>query len=238
MRRFIYLGSSGLYGNRPNLDWVDEQTGIALDDAVMAPFIREEGELQQALAGGLHTVVLRLAAVYGGGRGVRKRLLAGDYKLTDGGEHYISRIHIDDLVSIIQAAEERAPAGATYLVADDRPTLQKEYAAWLCQRLGLPMVPSPMIEPHQQRPPQRGRRLRNDRLKEELGVVLKYPSFVEGEAQIEAEEAGLADAQAGGVEEGKAGEEKVAGEAASPSPSTSTSTSTSCLLYTSPSPRD
>src|SRR5205823_772842 len=75
---------------------------------------------------GLPTVILRLAAIYGPGRGVRERLLAGTYQLVDEGAHYFSRVHVDDLVSIMCVAAERAPVGAVYCVADDRPTTQRD----------------------------------------------------------------------------------------------------------------
>jgi nucleoside-diphosphate-sugar epimerase len=77
-----------------------------------------------------------------------------------------------------------------YLVADDAPTTQGEYAAWLSERMGVPMPPSRgMFEPGKPRVAHRNRKIRNTKLKTELGVTLRYPSFKEGEAAIEAEEA-------------------------------------------------
>jgi hypothetical protein len=43
------------------------------------------------------------------------------------------------------------------------------------------------MEPGRPKVPHRNRRIRNARMKSELGVVLKYPTFREGEAAIEAE---------------------------------------------------
>jgi uncharacterized cupin superfamily protein/nucleoside-diphosphate-sugar epimerase len=208
-RSFIYLSSAGLYGDTPDEDWVDEETTVVHDDPAMSSYHTDESAVESASFAGLRTCTLRLAAVYGGGRGVRQRLRAGDYKLLDGGRHWISRIHIDDLVRIIFAAEERAPQGALYLVGDDRPTTQREYAEWLTKRLGLPMPPTvASYAPGMRRTPHRGRRIRNDKLKRELDVTLQYPSYVEGETQIDREESG-------GGEEGKA-------PAASTSPPAST----------------
>lgn len=190
-RSFIYLSSAGLYGDMPDEDWVDEDSGTAHDDQSMAPYHTDESAVQSASFAGLRTCTLRLAAVYGPGRGVRARLAKGDYKLLDGGKHWISRVHIDDVVRVIFAAEERAAQGAMYLVGDDKPTTQLEYAEWLCQRLGIPRPPSiASYAPGMRRQPHRGRRIRNDRLKRELDVTFQYPSYVEGEAAIEAEERG------------------------------------------------
>jgi uncharacterized cupin superfamily protein/nucleoside-diphosphate-sugar epimerase len=191
-RCYIYLSSAGLYGDKPDEDWVDEDTAVAHDDPAMTPYSLEESALQTAGYSGLHAVTLRLAAVYGPGRGVRARLRKGDYKLMDQGEHWISRIHVDDLVQVIFAAEQRAPQGSLYMVCDDTPTTQREVAEWLSKRMGLPMPPSvPMYAPGAKRAQHRGRRIKNDRMKRDLQVSLLYPSYVEGELAIEAEETGV-----------------------------------------------
>ena len=172
-RSFIYLSSAGLYGDKPSDEWIDEETAAVYDDPAMTPYRVEEGALESAAYGGLRSVILRLAAVYGPGRGVRARLRKGDYKLIDEGQHFISRIHVDDLVQIILAAEERAPQGSSFLVGDDRPTPQREVAEWLCQRLNIPLPPAvPMYAPGARRAVHRGRRIRNDRLKAALGLLL------------------------------------------------------------------
>jgi uncharacterized cupin superfamily protein len=191
-RAYIYLSSAGIYGDKPSEDWVDEETPVAHDDPAMTPYSLEESALQTAGYSGLHAVTLRLAAVYGPGRGVRARLRKGDYKLMDQGEHWISRIHVDDLVQVIFAAEQRAAQGSVYMVCDDMPTTQREVAEWLCKRMGVPMPSSvPMYAPGAKRALHRGRRIKNDRMKRDLDVTLLYPSYVEGELAIEAEETGV-----------------------------------------------
>src|SRR5260221_474762 len=82
----------------------------------------------------LRLVTLRLAPVYGPNRGVRERIRKGDYRILDDGKHVTSRIHVDDLVAIVFAAEAKAVSKSRYLVADDEPTTQGEYAAFLCER--------------------------------------------------------------------------------------------------------
>jgi nucleoside-diphosphate-sugar epimerase len=86
------------------------------------------------------------------------------------------------------AAEQHAPQKAVYLVGDDEPVTQGEYARWLSERMGVAMPPSrQIIEPGKARVPHRNRRIRNARMKQELQLALKYPTFREGEAQIEQE---------------------------------------------------
>ena len=194
LARYIHLSSSGLYGDSPDDDaWIDDDTPVVLDDQPMMGVQTDEdavdtNEFERPL-----TTILRLAPVYGPGKGVRARLRKGDYRLLDEGQHAISRVHVDDVVQVIFAAEERAAHKSRYLVADDEPTTQLEYATWLCERMGLPLPPfRPTFAPGKARVAHRNRRVRNTRLKADLGLTLRYPSYREGEAAIEAEEAAAA----------------------------------------------
>lgn len=187
---FVFFSSAGLYGSQPDDEtWVDEDTPLAHDDPPMLGVRADEDAIDACGFDRLRTVILRLAPVYGPGRGVRTRLRKQQYKILDDGQHVTSRIHIDDLVRIVFAAEERAPTRSRYLVADDEPTTQGEYARWLCERMGIALPPSRLIfEPGAPRVAHRNRRVRNARLKSALGIELLYPSFREGEAAIEAED--------------------------------------------------
>jgi nucleoside-diphosphate-sugar epimerase len=189
--RFIYLSSTAVYGETPDGETVDEDTPLALSDGEAMTRIAEESAVDMARLSGLSTVVLRLSAIYGPGRGVRERLKAGSYKLVDEGAHWFSRVHVDDIVGILRAAVERAPSGAVYCVADDRPTTQREYADWLVARLGVKPPPSvPSLAPGAPRRGVRNRKVANAHLKRELAYTFRYPSYLEGEEAIEAEEGG------------------------------------------------
>ena len=78
------------------------------------------------------------------------------------------------------------PSGALYCVADDRPSTQLEYAEWLAARLGVPLP----ADAGASRYAVRNRRVINARLKRELEYTFRYPTFVEGEMAIEADEKG------------------------------------------------
>jgi nucleoside-diphosphate-sugar epimerase len=186
---FIYFSSSGLYGSNPDDDvWVDEETPVVHDDPGMKNVLSDETEIANCSFDRLRLVTLRLAPVYGPGRGVRNRLTKGDYKLLDDGRHAISRIHVDDVVRVVNTCEAKAATKSLYLVADDEPTTQLAYATWLCERMGIPLPPSrSQFEPGAPKVAHRNRKVRNAKLKLELGIELAYPTFREGEAAIEAE---------------------------------------------------
>jgi nucleoside-diphosphate-sugar epimerase len=185
---FLYLSSSGLYGALPDDDvWIDEDTPVATDDPPMSGFVSDEVAVTDCTFN-LRTVILRITPIYGPGRGMRAQLRKGKYTLLEDGQHATSRVHVDDAVQVMLAAEGAAHR-ARYLVADDEPTTQLDYATWLCDRMGLPMPPSRQLyEPGGRRSTHRNRKVRNERMKRELGVTLRYPTFREGELAIEAEE--------------------------------------------------
>lgn len=186
---FIYFSSSGMYGAMPDDDvWIDETTDVVHDDPPMKGVQTDEHVISQCQFDRLRTVVLRLAPVYGPGRGVRERLRKGDYKLLDDGAHAISRIHVDDVVKTVFAAEDRAETGTLFLVADDEPTTQREYATWLAERMKVDMPGSrSLYESGARQVAHRNRKIRNTKLKEALGLTLTYPTFREGEVAIEEE---------------------------------------------------
>jgi nucleoside-diphosphate-sugar epimerase len=188
---FVHFSSAGLYGDSPDDEtWIDEDTPVDQTDHAMANIRSDELALEQFGTDKLRWCILRLSPVYGPGRGIRSKLRAGTYKVLEDGRHATSRIHVDDVVRVVNAAETRAAAGSRYLVADDSPTTQAEYASWLCERAGFAPPPSrPIVEAGKPRVAHRNRKIRNARMKAELGVELRYPSFREGEVAIEAEEA-------------------------------------------------
>lgn len=179
---FIYFSSSGLYGAEPDDEtWVDEETSLAIDDPPMKNIATDEEVIAQSTQD-IRRVILRLAPVYGPGRGVRANISAGKYKLLDEGEHVTSRIHIEDLVDIVFACEDKAEDRSTFLVADDEPTTQLAYATWLSERMGVPLPSKrPQIQAGQPRIAHRNRKIRNTKLKTALGLTLKYPSYRDGE---------------------------------------------------------
>ena len=186
--RFIYLSSTSVYGEGRDGEVVDEDSPTAISDNDARPYLSAEGAVDNARNNGLDGLIFRLTPVYGKGRGVRERLLAGTYKLLDGGEHIYSRIHVDDVVGIIRTAAERAPINATYCLADDHPCPQKEYADWLADHLGVKKPTSvPSLAPGMPRRRIRNRAVSNARIKSELDYAFRYPTYREGELAIDAE---------------------------------------------------
>jgi nucleoside-diphosphate-sugar epimerase len=177
VRRIVYLSSTGVYALGDG-SWVDEDTPTAPSGP------RGEARLahERALAAAeIDHVILRVAAIYGPGRGVAERLRSGQYRVVGDGSNWVSRIHVDDLVTVIIAAGSIAtPPRRTYVVADDEPITSRAYADAVAARLGLPSAPSIPVEtirPETADLVLTNRRIRNARMKAELGVTLAYPTW-------------------------------------------------------------
>lgn len=138
--------------------------------------------LEAAQQRGFPAVVLRLAGIYGPGRGYwLKQFLKGEAKLEGRGERILNQVHREDVVGAALAALERGEAGCVYNVVDDEPVSQLVMFQWLAERLGRPMPPS--LPEDQLAARKRGvtnKRISNAKLKAELGYVFRYPTFREG----------------------------------------------------------
>ena len=178
--RLVYLSSTGVYGTRSGE--VDEQTPVEPE----AP--QAIGRLAaEALYRPLGGVVLRVAGIYGPGRGLHQRLQAGTFRLPGEGSRRTSRIHVDDLVSAIEVALARAAPGSVLCVADAAPVPLREVVEWLCVRLSLPPPPSIPLEAAP--PTLRGDRAVRARALEALGWQPAFPTWREGFEAVFAEEA-------------------------------------------------
>ncbi|AEI66666.1 GNAT family N-acetyltransferase [Corallococcus macrosporus] len=185
--RLIYLSSTGVYGRARG--HVDEDTPVELS----TPSSRERIEAEARYLP-LGAMVMRIAGIYGPGRGMHTRLLAGALRLPEAGGGRISRIYVDDLVEAIRTVLARGEPGALYCVADERPAPTEEPVAWLAQRLGVPMPPRIPLD--QLNETVRGdRAISNARLKS-LGWAPRYPDFTAGyTALLAAEGFGAASSQ-------------------------------------------
>jgi nucleoside-diphosphate-sugar epimerase len=173
--RWVYLSSTGVYSATRGP--VDEATPVGPST------LAGQGRLAaEALFRPLGARVLRIAGIYGPGRGMHTRLRAGTHRLPEGGGGRLSRIHVEDLVEAIRVVLERGAPGELYCAADDRAATQAETAAWLCKRLGLPLPPTVPLETLHET--LRGdRAVSNTRLKA-LGWKPQYPDFTTGFAAV------------------------------------------------------
>nr|MBA2539304.1 NAD-dependent epimerase/dehydratase family protein [Deltaproteobacteria bacterium] len=173
-RRIVYVSSTGVYAPGGGA-WVDESWPLAPTTASGRARLAAE----TALAAAPSWIALRAAGIYGPGRGTADRLRAGSYRVVGDGTSHVSRIHVDDVVAAIVAAAASTAIGFINL-ADDDPAPIGEVADATAAWLGVPAPPRvPVAEVSSEIAGMltANRRIANTRMKRELGVVLRYPSW-------------------------------------------------------------
>lgn len=190
-----YLSSTAVYGDRDG-GWVDEKSEIRPSTKRGSRRAKAEDQwLSLFNAHKLPVHIFRLAGIYGPGRSALDSVRAGVARRIDKPGHAFSRIHVEDIVQTLLASMVRPNPGAAYNLADDRAAASQEVIKQACEMLGLTVPPLIPYEEADMAPMARSfygdnKRIRNDRIKTELGVRLKYPSFVEGlQGCMEAEQA-------------------------------------------------
>jgi nucleoside-diphosphate-sugar epimerase len=181
-RRLVFISSSSVYGQSAG-EWVDEtspceptqpggECGLAAEQLVHEAY---------PAGGGTSAQVLRLSGIYGPQRLLsRVEALQRGEPLTGNPDAWLNLIHVDDAVQAVLACEHRGGSGATYLVSDNQPVRRHEYYAHLAALVGAPPVTFDESQPARRGSGGLNKRCCNRRLREELGVVLRYPTFVEG----------------------------------------------------------
>jgi nucleoside-diphosphate-sugar epimerase len=170
--RFIYVSSTSVYGQTAGEE-VDETSATDPTDESGQVMLEAERLLRERLP---EAIILRFAGIYGPGRLIRSQSLLKGEPIPADPEGWLNLIQVEDGAAAVVAANERGQPGATYNIADDRPVQRREFYTRLADLLGAPaarFVP----------PPNGGatnRRISNRRMRAELNVALRYPSFEEG----------------------------------------------------------
>jgi nucleoside-diphosphate-sugar epimerase len=192
-----YLSTTGVYGDRGG-DWVDEQTPPApATPRGVARLEAERAWAEVAAEAGFPLAIFRLAGIYGPGRSPFARIRDGSARRILKAGQVFSRIHVDDIAAALEASMAAPRAGAVYNLCDDEPAPPEDVLAHAAALLGLPPPPAEPFETADLSPMARSfyaesKRVRNTRLRQELGVALAYPTFREGLAAILKAEGGSA----------------------------------------------
>jgi nucleoside-diphosphate-sugar epimerase len=161
-----------------------------VDRALEALVSLETQVLDASRAGHLAGVVLRMGLFYGPDVGstefliklLRKRMML----LPGGGRGMGSWIHVDDAATAVLEALERAEPGSVYNVVDDEPASLAALTTTIADFVGLPRPRSVPLWFARLGGRYAGMvakatlRVSNERIKDELGWVPRYPTFREG----------------------------------------------------------
>ncbi|MBM4360115.1 MAG: NAD-dependent epimerase/dehydratase family protein [Deltaproteobacteria bacterium] len=168
-RRLVYLSTTGVYGAAVE---VNETTPVA--PRTPRERLRVDAEVAVA-AFDAATLVLRPAAIYGPGRGAHVSIREGTWRIGGDGGNHMSRVHVEDLAALAEAALFTDLEGA-YPVADEEPCTSREVTEFCCSLLGLPIPAS--VDPAELDETRRAnRRVDGRAVCRALGVSLRHPSY-------------------------------------------------------------
>ena len=180
-----YLSTVGVYGDADGA-WVDETTPPNPATARARQRIAAERQwLDLGASAPFAVQIFRLAGIYGPGRNALLKVADGTAKRIVKPGQVFNRIHTEDIAQVLMASIEKPSRNTIYNVADDEPGPPQDVTACAAELLGQEPPPEIAFEEADQTPMARAfyednKRVRNTRIKSELGVTLRYPTFRDG----------------------------------------------------------
>jgi nucleoside-diphosphate-sugar epimerase len=187
-----YLSTTAVYGNHGG-GWVTEDS--PLTPATERGKARVAAEAEWSAIPGLPLHIFRLAGIYGPGRGPFAKVRNGTARRIIKQGQVFSRTHVEDIARVLEASINRPSPGAAYNVCDDDPAPPEDVIAYAAELLGVPVPPAEDFETAEMTPMARSfyaesKKVSNERIKQELGVCLIYPSYRAGLDALLAQESG------------------------------------------------
>ncbi len=180
-----YLSTIGVYGNHEGA-WIDESAELRPSQPrTQARAAAEKDWLAfgESMRAPVH--IFRIAGIYGPGRSPFDKVRDGKAKRIVKPGQVFNRIHVEDIASALDASIGRPKAGRIYNLADDEPAAPQDVVTYAAELLGVPPPPEIAFEDAGLSPMARSfygdnKRVKNDRIKRELGVRLAFPTYREG----------------------------------------------------------
>lgn len=194
-QRLIYISTSGVYGDcKGEVVYETRPTG-ALNTRAKLRVDAENQIRRWARRNGVHASILRVPGIYAADRLPVERLKKGTPAIIEAEDGYTNHIHADDLARIVIAALHHARPNRIYHTVDDSQMKMGAYFDAVAKAFDLPLAPrvtraeaqsvlSPMLLSFMNE----SRRLSNKRMKQELKVVMRYPTVAHALEEISLEE--------------------------------------------------
>lgn len=183
--RLAYLSTVGVYGDTGGT-WVDEDTPPRpTHERSIRRLEAERGWLSLGSAAVHGSQIYRIAGIYGPGRNPLLNLRDGTAQRIVKPGQVFNRIHVADIAQALEAGIERGQPGRVYNLTDDEPAAPDAVIAYAADLLGIAPPEAVAFQDAKLSPMAASfygdnRRVRNSRLRQELGVDLLYPTYREG----------------------------------------------------------
>jgi nucleoside-diphosphate-sugar epimerase len=177
-----YLSATSVYGDHQG-QWVVETS--PLNPQTISGIQRMKAE-EQWLSTALPVHIFRLSGIYGPSRSIVDSLKRNEvHQRLDTPGHFFSRIHIEDICQVLKASINNPTPREIYNVTDDWPAPTREVIEYACDllKLALPhLVPFELADltPRLREFYQDNKRVDNFKMKAQLNVVLRFPTYRAG----------------------------------------------------------
>tara|TARA_B100001769_G_C22024627_1_gene550596 strand:+ start:119 stop:979 length:861 start_codon:yes stop_codon:yes gene_type:complete len=184
-----YLSATNVYGDH-NGEYVNELSSLKGRTSKGINRIKAEGQwIEYSKENDLPLHIFRIAGIYGPERNIYERIKSNKFNHIIKHDQYFSRIYIYDLVNILLASMNKPNPINIYNVADDMPSNMSDVVDFICQRTSC-SIPKKIsfedldIDQKKESFYSENKRINNRLLKEDLGIILKYPSYREGYQEL------------------------------------------------------
>ena len=180
-----YLSTTGVYGNRQG-DWVDETSSRTPSGPRGQKRVdAEDGWLKLWHDMKVPAHLFRLAGIYGPGRSALDTVQQGRARRLIKKDQVFSRIHVDDIATVLRASMYTPNPGRAYNLCDDEPAPPQDVITEACRLLDVDPPPETPFKEADLSEMARSfysdnKRVSNKRIKNELGVALAWPNYREG----------------------------------------------------------
>jgi len=184
--RLVYMSTTGVYGDCQGQSVSETRPVNPQTDRAQRRVDAEQRIRRWARRTGTCASLLRVPGIYAfdrEGGDPRDRVRRGSPSLVPEADGYTNHIHADDLARIVCAALWRGAAQRVYNTGDDGQLRTGDHYDRIADRCGLPRPPRlTWAQARQQLSPMQlsfwaeSRRLCSQRMKNELGVRLHYPT--------------------------------------------------------------
>lgn len=180
-----YLSATSVYGDHAG-SWVDETTSPApTTDRGRQRLNAEKAWLRLFEGAQCPVHIFRLSSIYGPYRSAFDRIGQPPPVLVDKAGHFFSRIHVADICQVLWQTINHPHPGQIYNLSDDLPAENAavmEYAYSLLNQTPPARVPfaQAQLSEVMREYYNENKRVKNDKIKQELGISLLYPTYREG----------------------------------------------------------
>ena len=179
-----YLSATNVYGDHKS-EWVNENSKTnPISNKGVARLKAENSWISLEKNSKLPIQIFRLSGIYSNEKNILVRLKLGDVKLINKRDHYFSRIHVDDIASILFKSLLKFKSGEIYNLADDKPSSSEEVTLFGAkilnikniEKIEVDEIKSEMLKNFYNE----SKKVSNKKVKNYFNYNLKFPSYIEG----------------------------------------------------------